>query len=54
MTRDKLTNKAKEKLQKDMDELFYSLTGKVNKPKMSWINTVPYKERKYGKNKFSK
>lgn len=58
MTRDKLTSKAKDKLQSDMDNLFKELTGRINKPKSNWIkyaDGVPYKERKkYGQNKFSK
>ena len=52
--RDKVTSKTKDGLQKDMDNLFYELTGKQNKPKVSWYNNASYKGRKYGKGKFSK
>ena len=52
--KDKLTSKSKDKLQEGMDKLFQELTGRKNFPKYSWTNNVPYKERKYGKSKFSK
>jgi hypothetical protein len=54
MIRDKITSKNKDKYQADMDKLFYELTGKPNRPKYSWFNNTPYREKRYGKNKFSK
>ena len=60
MTREKLSSKGKDKLQADMDKLFYTLTGKQNRPKMTWQKfsieeIMARKERKKnGQKKFSK